>query len=276
MLLHVAYHKGGTVWWLRTLQQWADRTGRRFLWVDAQRSCRDRVFSRPDAHACLLDLAGWSGGGRHPEKADVCMASSIRGPFDPAPFRITHMIRDPRDMMVSSYFYHVWCEERWVKEPREQFGGKSWQEYLRSVSVEVGLLASIDFAMQNTCEALRESLAWQGHPNVLTLRYEDVLHRPEEFFRRAFEHYRVDGDDIDAGIACAMANSFERVSGGRMIGVEQRNDHCRKGVPGEWKEYFDATVTDQFQRRHGDILAALGYESTQQQDPAVAGTFVVG
>ena len=33
------------------------------------------------------------------------------------------MIRDPRDVIVSGYFYHQWTDEPWANEPRPELGG---------------------------------------------------------------------------------------------------------------------------------------------------------
>jgi lipopolysaccharide transport system ATP-binding protein len=56
---------------------------------------------------------------------------------------------------------------------------------------------------------------------------------------------------------------FEQLSGGRSKGTEDQESHYRKGVAGDWRNYFTPKVTDAFKKRFGDILIAAGYENDQ-------------
>jgi len=53
---------------------------------------------------------------------------------------------------------------------------------------------------------------------------------------------------------------FEQVSGGRQRGEEDVHSHVRKGVSGDWRQYFTAPVKVAFKERFGDVLIACGYE----------------
>ena len=44
------------------------------------------------------------------------------------PFKAIITVRDPRDIIVSGYFYHMTTHEPWVHQPRSDYGGKSYQE----------------------------------------------------------------------------------------------------------------------------------------------------
>lgn len=93
-IVHCAHHKVGTLWWGTILRAIARDAALRFVeWSPA----------RPDA------------------KGDVYLFPNTRffdrGHLGGRPFRGTHMIRDPRDVVVSSYFYHLWTEEPWANLP---------------------------------------------------------------------------------------------------------------------------------------------------------------
>jgi len=45
-----------------------------------------------------------------------------------------HIIRDPRDVVVSGCFYHGKSSEKWLHIKREDFGGLTYQEKLNSYS----------------------------------------------------------------------------------------------------------------------------------------------
>jgi hypothetical protein len=54
---------------------------------------------------------------------------------------------------------------------------------------------------------------------------------------------------------------FKKYSGWRDQGMEDQYSHYRKGMPGDWKNYFNRDITDYFQIKTGDLLAVLGYET---------------
>jgi hypothetical protein len=55
-------------------------------------------------------------------------------------------------------------------------------------------------------------------------------------------------------------NRFERLTHGRERGQENVKSHERKGIAGDWRNYFDDQVKDVFKARYGDLLIATGYE----------------
>ena len=57
-----------------------------------------------------------------------------------------------------------------------------------------------------------------------------------------------------------LANRFERLTGGRKRGQEDLAAHERKGVAGDWRNYFSERVTLAFKARYGGLLVATGYE----------------
>ncbi|MBK8050880.1 MAG: sulfotransferase domain-containing protein [Anaerolineales bacterium] len=58
-------------------------------------------------------------------------------------------------------------------------------------------------------------------------------------------------------IAC---NAFEHHASGRQAGEEDVHHHYRKGVVGDWRNYFTPQVTAAFRARYGALLIQLGYE----------------
>lgn len=43
-------------------------------------------------------------------------------------------VRDPRDVVVSGYFYHRTTKEPWVLQPRPEYRRKSYQEVCSAIS----------------------------------------------------------------------------------------------------------------------------------------------
>jgi hypothetical protein len=54
--------------------------------------------------------------------------------------------------------------------------------------------------------------------------------------------------------------SFQRLSGGRKPGEENKFHKYRSGTHGGWTKYFDDKLTATFRSVAGDLTAALGYD----------------
>ena len=53
--------------------------------------------------------------------------------------------------------------------------------------------------------------------------------------------------------------NFERLSG-RKRGEEDKFAYYRKGVPGEWREYFDESTKEKLKKLTNDLVVRLEYE----------------
>jgi hypothetical protein len=94
--------------------------------------------------------------------------------------------------------------------------------------------------------------------NYLEIKYEDLKANPEASMLPMLRFLKA--DDSSGSISQCIANgSFQRVSGGRVAGVEDSASHFRKGIVGDWRNTFDARCEDTFNRYAGELLAELGY-----------------
>ncbi|MCG8458558.1 MAG: sulfotransferase domain-containing protein, partial [Holophagales bacterium] len=220
-LIHCAYHKCLTVYFRRVM---------------------DAVFNR-----CLP----WSAGYRHFNShlhdflagyGDLRVASVNNRALEPdslGPCRISRFLRDPRDLVVSGYFYHRRGAEPWVTmaNPTDEdwyfaagvvpeglrAAGGSFADYLQAIPEEEGLLAELEFRASHF-----ESMArWPAeHPHVLTLRYEDILGNEITAFRRIFEHYGL--SHLESGLGTFFARRHA-------LGRRRKDPHIRNPSSGQWQ-----------------------------------------
>jgi lipopolysaccharide transport system ATP-binding protein len=175
-----------------------------------------------------------------------------RGQFEaarlPPLWRRFVVVRDLRDTLVSFYF-----SIRFSHAPEFDIV-RRWRAELGRVSVEEGLLRLMGSWLHHAADIQR---SWLGERLV---RYEDLLARDLELLERVLlgecSLPAVPGRLREA----VLGARFERLTGGRPRGQEDRSAHERKGVAGDWRNHFTGQLARQFKDRFGELLVQTGYE----------------
>jgi hypothetical protein len=175
------------------------------------------------------------------------------------PFRGFHMVRDPRDMMVSAYFSHRFTHplQSWLVNHRAE---------LERLDHDQGLLYEIQGEiMQNIFCHVR---TWDYHqPHVLEIRMEEMVVRPKEGLLSACEFLGIAGGqpgetqigEEDLSLIVEK-HAFSVKANGRAPGIVDSKSHYRSGRSGDWKNHFAKIHKEVFKERYQDILELLGYE----------------
>jgi len=207
---------------------------------------------------------------------------------DLPPHRGFHVVRDPRDVLVSAYFSHR------NSHPTDQWPElEEHREALQSLSKEDGLLKEVEFS-RRFLTAMKQWDYDQDH--ILEVKMEDLTATPHEQFRRIFRHLDLYGENpgllekamhygnrgiyklhhelpvplpgrltkrdalhSDVLDSILEAHRFEKLTGGRSKGEADPESHLRKGEPGDWVNHFTERVEQKFQAEYGDIVERLGY-----------------
>lgn len=233
LVVFFTHHKTGSVWMNKVGVGLAKAFGSRFAWrwdrIDAQTG-----FYRDDARHSMAELRERFPGRR------------VRG---------VHIVRDPRDVIISGCHYHQKTEERWVHVPRERYGGLSYQQ---------ALLARPDWHQKMLLELDRFALdaaprfeGWNYHdPDVYEARYEDLIDDA------AFIHFEpimrflgFEGDALVRALAVVRTHSLFGDAAG-LVGTV----HVRSGRPAQWRESYTPALRQAFAQRLPGLLQQLGYE----------------
>ena len=178
------------------------------------------------------------------------------------PCRAFHIIRDPRDILVSGYFSHLNSHP----QKRAESTLRPYRSYLRTLDKDAGLFAEMDYSSPYFQHLFR----WQyDNPLILETRFEQVTSEPGPQFRRILSHLGIRpgliaDDQLDAIL---KRQSFERITGGRRPGEENPKHHFRKGVSGDWRCHFTEAHVEHFKRLYNPVLLKTGYE--QREDWAL-------
>ncbi len=156
---------------------------------------------------CRVKRMTWHMGGFEtlPSRTAIWIDPHSHGPYQ-ANHDISgiHIVRHPFQMIVSGYHYHLKTYERWcvdVSVPTEadgiifNFDGLSYQEYLKSLSVEDGLLCEINGRSKY---AIMDMYNWNYQDSrFLNIKFEDLMTDFEETFMRIFQHLHFEPDEMD-------------------------------------------------------------------------------
>lgn len=191
-----------------------------------------------------------------PKDFDVFFQHHSR--FDPGQLQVEyrglHMMRDPRDRIVSGCFYHQKSEEEWLHTRRDEFGGLTYQEKINSYE---SLDDQIMFEMENSgLYDIREMLDWNyKNPAFFEVKYEDLISDENLIlFQRIFAFLGFPSKAIPQILSISYDNSL-------FSGSLRNSIHIRSGETRQWEKYFNPGHKARFLEIFGDALIRLGYES---------------
>ena len=177
--------------------------------------------------------------------------------------RVLHVIRDPRDVLLSGMRYHRHAGEkgeRFLHEPRDDLDGRTYQEHLNGLADEGARLL---FEMENKhAETLAEMLAWDyDHPATVETRYEALMADTDcRLFREHLRDLGLPEAEVDQGVEVFWAKSLFGGLADPAVRGDRVAAHVASGQVAQWRERLPRAVAEIYAERHGDALVALGYE----------------
>ncbi|MEM9110969.1 MAG: sulfotransferase domain-containing protein [Planctomycetota bacterium] len=222
---------------------------------------------------------------RFPKNVDVAVFSHSL--VDPSvirpPLLGVHVIRDPRDVIVSGYQYHCrtteqWCtntdfsvtppilypqvpysqqhrSEVWKAEYLKSLRNKSYQQNLLDRSQNDGLAFEINHYGTWTIESMEE---WDyTHDNILELRFEKLMGEYTDTFRLIFHHLQFSDEEINQYLDLAASHNLKKKSSNEI----KKMRHVTSLKTSRWREYLDPEHKDAIRSRFSSALLTLGYET---------------
>jgi Sulfotransferase domain len=169
--------------------------------------------------------------------------------------------RDGRDVAVSWYHHFVignqYTASHGVKETRKAIG----------IAEAANVKANFNKALHYFLTAPRHPRftwarfadRWMADGSATHMHYEKVLENTSGELKRVAASLGNVGLSQDRNDSIVAKFSFKSQSG-RMAGEESKKNYLRKGVAGDWQNYFDAEARTMFHEKAGQQLIGLGYE----------------
>ena len=167
-----------------------------------------------------------------------------------------HLIRDPRDMLVSGAFYHGTSSEAWLHAPNDGFGRKTYQETINALP---DMSQKIEFEMEMaTGWELAHMETWDyADERFMNLPYEQLIDDMNlRVFRELFEFLGFRGGALLVCLQHAYDNSL-------FSGNVASKGHVRSGRVEQWRKYFTRQLAERFSGKFPGLLEKLGYETDQ-------------
>jgi len=174
------------------------------------------------------------------------------------------VFRDPRDMYVSFYHYETSYQNKSHKPAIYKYFTHDEKLDVRE-----------NFANYLRAKLLKQSHpwfyysqfvnGWVSRPNICKIRYEDCLEDAEKELIKIIRY--IDKDvDLDKIASTVEETSFASITKkkygvSRGAGEADNTKFHRKGVAGDWKNYFNEETCYLIDRLEGETLKVLGYEN---------------
>lgn len=174
--------------------------------------------------------------------------------IDPRQYPTVVVVRDPRDVIISSAHYHMKSSEDWLHIPREEFEGSTYQEEINHLkSMRERYLFEMDHAAAHTIAQMASRKSDPSYSAAKFVTLEALMTDVDMIlFTDVFTHLGFKGPDLQAALGCAEINS---------VFAGKRNDHMRDPRAEQWREIFDSDLHAKFNSRFPDVTALLGYEN---------------
>jgi hypothetical protein len=174
--------------------------------------------------------------------------------FHPAYRKIIFVVRDPRDVAVSLYYFHL--------KMRDYREGHAMDQHVK------GFVSNVNPLYGTWGENVASWLATRGNDtNFLLLRYEDMLESPARELQRIadFLHIEKTPAQLAAAVERSSADNMRKLERLQALDWSSTKD-TRQDIPfvrsaksGDWRTELPESCVFEIERAWGDIMQGLDY-----------------
>lgn len=240
-VLVATHHKTGTLWLRNVFSEIAEHTGRDFVNISYMPSRETEPILREASIAPTGKIFFHNHSG-FPELDNK------------RAFLGLHMIRDPRDVILSGMHYHLKSSEKWLHQPRSKYNGKTYQEALSSLDSEY---ERFEFELTHAGKnAVEEMQSFDEQEIFNTVHYEDMIADTtltrwhDVFISLGFE-----GEEL-----CECLRAVWKHSLFGALKPNAKSVHLRSGQGKQWLTAYTEDMRMLFKARFPGACSDLGYD----------------
>lgn len=186
--------------------------------------------------------------------------------YSPRYKNVIPVMRDGRDIMVSAYYHFLFHNENnipyGIQRTRNHLQFKDYEDVRANLPRFIEYMFTefqhIGWSTRFTWNQFVDSWIDRSAPIV---KYEELLSAPHETMNRVIEALRCPEIEESKLNSIVEKYSFRNMTG-RNRGEEKKNTFARKGIAGDWKNYFSRESRQLFNHYAGEHLIKIGYEET--------------
>lgn len=172
--------------------------------------------------------------------------------------KLVFLLRDGRDVCTSGVFH--WFNKQLNTTTLSEFQKTRRAIFLKTTEKKINRFFTDEEIEEWACtwaEPLRLIDEVEQLFPVLIIRFEDMLQDQFTVFQTLYDFMGVKSDNKTI-TACVESSSFEKMAG-RKRGEEIANAHVRKGISGDWLNYFTKKDGALFHQFAGDMLLKYNF-----------------
>ncbi len=179
--------------------------------------------------------------------------------LESAGVKVVLMVRDPKDQAVSRAFHAI------------RDSSHPFHAAIKQMSLDEAIHASIrgEKGLRGVMQSIEFTTEWlESGADIGVVHYEALSEAPVGEFQGVLEFLGIDiSEELTELIV--ERNRFQKQTTGKRIwrtgrrpGEEDRSPHFRKGIVGDWQNYFTESHLRQFNEIAHGHLERIGYEDT--------------
>jgi hypothetical protein len=202
-----------------------------------------------------------------------------------------HVVRDPRDIVVSAYFSHLKTHptDAWPELVK-------YRDALQNASKEEGLMMELEKRKTQ----FKEMMSWPENPEgqkIMEVKMEDLtaftyqnyleifsflglvddesfntVKRTRQLINKIIYHippmrvifgslFSLEKIPVERLMGIIWENDFKKKTKGRKLGQEDTGSHYRKGVAGDWQNHLNDEHLKYLNEHYGDLMKRYKYDS---------------
>lgn len=192
--------------------------------------------------------------------------------------KIVYLVRDGRDVLISLYYHQLVWSNKNKLNPKDVIYHRKQLNFDDYDDVKNNILDFMHYTFKQKPSKWQQftymgnwftyNIKWlaefnKNQDNIYLIKYEELLEDTEKAMSKMIKEFFKKEVNTEKLKSVVQKFSFENQTK-RKKGQENKNSFLRKGISGDWKNYFSEPEIKAFKEYTKDLLLELGYEKDEK------------